>query len=72
MTIRDGNAHQRYKITIRTVSDGIETEKNKNLGSWVWYQRQRELYHKKTLSSKHFLQLEGIGLEWIVPKRIKI
>jgi hypothetical protein len=44
------------------------SKKNKNLGSWVWYQRERELYHKETLSSNHFLQLESIGLKWIVQK----
>jgi hypothetical protein len=64
MMRRDGNVPTAYKTTSNTAPDGTEIDEDKNLGRWV--NRQRCLYQTGKLKKERQLELESIGLKWVV------
>jgi len=61
---RDGNVPTAYKIKSNTAPDGTEIDEDKNLGRWI--NRQRCLYQTGKLKKERQLELESIGLKWVV------
>lgn len=60
----DGNVPTAYKTSSNMAPDGTEIDEDKNLGRWI--NRQRCLYQTGKLKKERQVELESIGLKWVV------